>query len=849
MTGNEQTGREQGPPPLNAPEPIGDFVRRRKEVILWRWRGAVSDCTPAGGLPEPALLNDMPRILERVCDEVTAMVAGKWRRTHLGEVESHTLGRLAEGIELADVLTEFSLLRNTILGLAASCGRDFHELETLNWALDEAVQQSAEVYTRALQQITKAIDRLSSATLGSRSLDELLPALLRIVLETARDVDTLTFMLLEGDTLRLRAAVGLEEEVEEGFSVRMGEGFAGRIARERAPLSLREAAKDPLVRSRVIHQRGLRALHGVPVLADGELVGVMHMGSVSVAEFGQSDRLLLRAIADRAGAAILQQSLSARAERAAGRTARIQAITAALVAPLRSAEVASVILAQGVPLLEAVAGNVSVVAGDELEIIATTGDPDDLLSRRRRYPRDDPGPNMDAFRSRTAVWLESEAEYIARYPALEDFPKELGHGAWAALPLVVEGRPVGVLGLSFARARLFQEEEQSFALQLSHLCAHALARAQLYQEVEAARGRAEEMLHSRDQTLALLDGIYRTAPVGLAFLDREVRYVRVNDALAAMNGPDPAAHLGKRPSELFPEWPFFRHIEDQLRRAMESGESKMDVELAGQTPAAPGAKRQWLASWCPVRAGGRTVGIGTVVREITQLRRAEEFQRHVLAIVGHDLRTPISATSLAAQVLLRSGALGERQQKSVAVICASAQKMDRIVRDLLDYSRARVGQGLVIEPREADLNLVCQRVLDEAQAAHPDRELILERAADGLGLWDADRLEQALSNLVSNALTHGHPGKPVLLRCQDREESVAVEVENEGPPIALALVSQIFEPFRRGGESVAGSAQGLGLGLFIAREIVRAHGGEIEFRSAEGRTVFRLTLPRRRALQ
>ncbi len=843
MTGSEQTGGEQ-----EVVEAIGDFVRLRKDVILWGWRAAVLDCTPAGGLSEPALLNHMPRLLERLGDEVQAMAAGTWRRTRLDEVESHALERLAEGIEISDVLTEFSLLRNTILGLASSVGRDFRELALLNWAIDEAVQQSAQAYTRALKQLLKAIDRLSSATLESRSLDDLLPALLRIILEIAPDVDTLAFMLLEGDTLRLRAAVGLEEELEEGFSVRIGEGFSGRIAQERAAVSLRTAAQDPLVMSRVIRQRGVRALLGVPVLADGELVGVMHMGSVSVAEFRQRDRLLLRAIADRAGAAILQHDLRARAERAAARTARIQAITAALVSPLGSAEVAHVILTQGVPLLEAVAASVGVAAGEdgeEIEVIATTGYPEALVASWRRFPRDAPGPSMDAFRSRAPVWLASEAEFVARYPTLAGVPRELGHGAWAALPLLVDGRPVGVLGLTFARSRGFQEEEKAFALQLSHLCAHALARAQLYQEVDAARGRAEEMLHSRDQTLALLDGVYRTAPVGLAFLDRELRYVRVNDALAELNGLDSAAHLGKRPSELFPECSLFREIERELRRALESGESRMDVELSGRSPGAPGILRHWLASWSPVRSGGITVGIGMAVREITRRRLAEEFQRHVLAIVGHDLRTPISAASLAAQALLRGGALGEHQMKSVAVIRASAQKMDRIVRDLLDYSRARAGPGLVIEPREADLNLVCQRVLEEAQAAHPGRDVMLERDADAIGLFDPDRLEQALSNLVSNALTHGNPGTPVVLRCQNREERIIVEVENEGPPVDPALVPQIFEPFRRGDDPVAGPSRGLGLGLFIAKEIVRAHRGQIEFHSADGRTVFRLTLPRR----
>ncbi len=134
------------------------------------------------------------------------------------------------------------------------------------------------------------------------------------------------------------------------------------------------------------------------------------------------------------------------------------------------------------------------------------------------------------------------------------------------------------------------------------------------------------MTRRRDETLALLDSIYETAPVGLAFLDRDLRFVRINDALAEINGLPAAAHVGKRASELYPELPLspsLRDIEKDLRHVLETGEPILDVGLSGETAAAPGTHRSWLNSWYPIRVGGEIVGIGVVVREITERGRAE----------------------------------------------------------------------------------------------------------------------------------------------------------------------------------------------------------------------------------
>jgi signal transduction histidine kinase len=168
-----------------------------------------------------------------------------------------------------------------------------------------------------------------------------------------------------------------------------------------------------------------------------------------------------------------------------------------------------------------------------------------------------------------------------------------------------------------------------------------------------------------------------------------------------------------------------------------------------------------------------------------------------------------------------------------------------LVRDLLDYTRAGQGQALPISPREADLLALCHQVVDGLQALHPDVEL--RCAAEGRtdGWFDSDRVAQVISNLVTNGITHGAARAPVTVGLRGSDQEIWMEVHNEGPAIPEALLPHIFEPFRHGGAAPK-ATPGLGLGLFIAQQIVAAHGGSIEVQSKdeEGTTV-RVRWPRR----
>lgn len=228
-----------------------------------------------------------------------------------------------------------------------------------------------------------------------------------------------------------------------------------------------------------------------------------------------------------------------------------------------------------------------------------------------------------------------------------------------------------------------------------------------------------------------------------------------------------------------------------------------------------------------------------------QLReRTETLRLHEMftAVLGHDLRGPLSAIMMSAQMLRARPE--ESVRKTGERLQDSARWMGRMIEDMLDLSRSRIGGGLVIKREPVDLGAVVARAVHDRQLTAPHREITLQREGDLRGQWDGDRLEQVASNLVGNAVVHGSEPVPVLVRLDGREaDRVSLAVSNAGviPPEVLPYV---FDPFRSGRER-ASRVEGLGLGLYIVQQIVQAHGGRIDVRSDEALgTRFRVLLPR-----
>ena len=224
--------------------------------------------------------------------------------------------------------------------------------------------------------------------------------------------------------------------------------------------------------------------------------------------------------------------------------------------------------------------------------------------------------------------------------------------------------------------------------------------------------------------------------------------------------------------------------------------------------------------------------------EVSELR--EQF----IAVLGHDLRTPLGAISLGAS-LVKGKQKGPREDKIVDLIEKSVGRMTEMIANVLDFARGRLGAGLKMEMNaDAALQPILEQVVAELQLAWPDRVIETDYAASAVTFCDRDRIGQLFSNVLGNALSYGPKDEPVKVHTSDLDGQFKLSVSNGGTPITPLAMSRLFQPFVRG--AVIKDQQGLGLGLYIASEIARAHGGTLSVTSkAAAGTCFTLSIPAR----
>jgi signal transduction histidine kinase len=237
--------------------------------------------------------------------------------------------------------------------------------------------------------------------------------------------------------------------------------------------------------------------------------------------------------------------------------------------------------------------------------------------------------------------------------------------------------------------------------------------------------------------------------------------------------------------------------------------------------------------------------------EITSadLRRDVALRDMLAAVLGHDLRTPIAAIQLTISNLLKREDVPASLLRYHQRVGRAADRMQRMVVDLLDMTRIRIHGGLPVRREPGDLRSICEHMLGELGLRYPDRTIEFQSRGDAQGHFDADRMAQVLSNLVGNALDYSPPDAPVRVRVRGENGNVVLEVNNQGAPMSPETLASAFEPFRRGSDKAfpvrPQPQEGLGLGLFIVSEIVKAHGGTVRVSSdAQSGTTFTLTLPR-----
>lgn len=362
----------------------------------------------------------------------------------------------------------------------------------------------------------------------------------------------------------------------------------------------------------------------------------------------------------------------------------------------------------------------------------------------------------------------------------------------------------------------------------------------------------------RDESLAQLATLFRTAPIGLGFLDTDLRYVRVNDVLAEINGSPPEAHTGRHPSEVLGRAGVA--VEKALRHVLTSGEPMEKRETTSAELGMPGPVRHLAGSFYPVRGtDGRTLGLGVLIEDITDRRLADEERGRLyreaqeairvrddfLSIASHELKTPLTPLSLRLATLERRLERGERVDP--ATLRHARQHLLRItglINDLLDASRIEAGR-LALHPETTRLDSLVEHVLQAMETHRGDHTVHYERPHAPVQVRaDPYRLEQVIANLVENAFKYSPDGGTIRVELRTRGELALLSVSDPGIGIPPDQQRLLFDRYFRARNVSARSYGGLGLGLYISRDIVERHGGRIWVESEVGRgSTFHVALP------
>lgn len=822
---------------------LAELVRDHREDIMERWERRARAIPSARRVPRPQLRNFIPSLLDAIAEELAQSDGTRPAALPIATAERHGLDRLAEGFDLAEVVLELSLLRDTILALWEGGPDRISDLRQLNQAIDQAIVASGVRYMETRQRILQAVDHVAATGLEADDLDDLLRRLVVTFRRHAPAVDTVAILLREGDRLVARAAAGLEEEVDERFSVAVGEGFAGKIAAERRPVELSDAKEDSLLRNWTIRSLGVKALYGVPLISGGEVIGVAHMGSLSASEFAEDDRILFRAMVARATAAIHMHVLRDRASR---RALALEASERRYRATFDGAAVGIAHVGLDGRFLR-LNDAYCALLGESREALEGTRfqdvtHPDDLADNLELLSR----------------LLSGE---LPTYVLEKRYLRRDGHVVWvtASVSLVRDGadKPAYLVAVvqDISPQRELRER-LSFLTRAGRLLSSTL-------HLERTLDHVVDLVvpTMADWCAVTLAGDAPHRFVALAHRDpAKAARARAMQASAATVG-----HEGLVLRVL-------RTLKPEIAASVPA--SRLD-ELAPDEEQRALFRTLGLGAYLcvPMLTQGRAVGTltlamagsgrrfddddlrlamqlghlaGTAIDNARAHREAETavaVREHILRVVSHDLRNPLNTIAMASSLLAGQAGIDERARRHLGRIERSLASASRLIDDLLDAASLE-SKNLSLSLDDCDLVPLLRDATQsfEAEAAARRIALAFEAAEAAVEVrCDPARVTQIVGNLVGNALKFCDEGRRVAVRLTREGEVARVAVADDGPGIDPEDRPHLFEPYWTG----AHGKRGTGLGLAIVKGIVESHGGRIEVESEIGvGTTFTFTLPR-----
>ncbi len=437
--------------------------------------------------------------------------------------------------------------------------------------------------------------------------------------------------------------------------------------------------------------------------------------------------------------------------------------------------------------------------------------------------------------------------------------ERLSPSAAISAPLRARGRVIGVLSVGrVRRGDSFTDEDRLVVEELAERAAVGIENSRLYEESRDARARAE-LLHRFGQLVAAseqIEAIFTAALDALQAitLDRAAILTIDDDRIMRLRAARGLEEGERGALERLVPWSDGADSLDPMPAyGQHAGDTLLPLATRGRVSGALLVGATDRARLSPPHLGtARAIAnyLSSVVARFGALAELQETLRYnelFAGILAHDLRNPVNAIMMAAQLLLmrlEGQTSGRTDARPVSRILASGQRMAKMVDQLLDFTRARSGGGIAVHPVPTNLANLCAQAVEELALVNPDWRLQREVVGDPNGVWDPDRLLQVISNLAGNAGEHGSARGPITVRIDGSDPgTVELCVQNEGT-IPPEIVSHLFDPFHSA-RRVRERSQGLGLGLFIVREIVRAHAGTVTVSSTEpDGTAFTVRLPR-----
>lgn len=650
------------------------------------------------------------------------------------------------------------------------------------------------------------------------------------------------------------ARAAIVRRVFRDHPLRVGEGVAGQVVLDRRPrlfapfdetaIAALAPRGDPAYQTEL---RRVRAWACLPLIARDQAIGALVVARTRDEPFTDADLALAAAFADRAALSIENAHLFAAAERRA-READLLAEMAALASSVADPHA----------LLERLARQALQLLGDGCGIFLTARgrrwlpavtivhrDPHHEERLRRLLlsrPMQEEGPVIRRLLSGELIVVNGQRQLMAnaRTPAAREFFTTFGVHALIAIGLGTKEEPLGVMVCVRRDPPEYSAEDARLTRLLAERITTALTNALLHAQVAAERQRLATVIEQLPEGVLIA-----AAPDGRLILSNRAADDLLGRTTTAPEGAVPDVRLLTTEGQSLPE------AELPLARALR-GETVHGEELWVERP--DGRRIPILVNAAPVLDSSHGVEQAVVVfQDISALKEAERRKDEWLAAASHELRTPITSLLGFAQLLERqlrraTGPLRpEELVEPAAVIQRQARRLRELVNDLLDVSRIQAGR-LELQPRLTDLVELVRVVIERLRELTPEAGERLHLAAPTepiVGMWDPERLEHVFTNLITNALKYDPSGGPVHVTVRVEERQAIVEVSDAGIGIPAADLPALFQPFARARNAVARGMGGIGLGLYIARDIVTRHGGEIHLTSEEGRgTTVTVTLPR-----